>query len=176
MANVHTGCSIIEATLGHLLPAQFDSLPARLQLVPTGLQESNFTARDQSPTPATIGPALGFWQMERGGGVHGVLNHPASQAYARQVCRARAVAATDMDAWLALKQDDLFACAFARLLYFTDSAPLPGVGDEEGAWQYYLRNWRPGAYTRGSDFQRGVLRAKWHTNYKTALAALGVPA
>lgn len=180
MSNAQTGCSIVEATLGHLLPASFDSVPARLLLVVTGLQESAFVYRDQSRNPAVIGPALGFWQMEKGGGVHGTLNHPASAGFARQVCRARAVAATDSDAWLALKQDDLFACALARLSYFTDPAPLPAVGDVEGAKAYYRRVWRPGAWTRadaaGDTQAQAQLDARWAQNYADACAALGVTA
>ncbi len=39
---------------------------------------------------------------------------------------------------------------FARLLLWTDAKPLPAIGDEQGAWDYYLRNWRPGKPTRTS--------------------------
>ena len=40
--------------------------------------------------------------------------------------------------------DDVLAAAFARLLLFTDPAKLPKLGDADGAWQLYLRTWRPG--------------------------------
>ena len=36
------------------------------------------------------------------------------------------------------------AAGFARLLLWTDPRPLPAIGDVKAAWQYYLRNWRPG--------------------------------
>ena len=31
-----------------------------------------------------------------------------------------------------------------RLLLLTDPKPLPVIGDTDGSWEYYLRNWRPG--------------------------------
>ena len=34
--------------------------------------------------------------------------------------------------------------AFARLLLWTDPAPLPALGAAVRAWAYYRRNWRPG--------------------------------
>jgi hypothetical protein len=47
-------------------------------------------------------------------------------------------------AYDALERDDMLACAFARLLLYTDSRPLPAIGDADGAWDYYIANWRPG--------------------------------
>jgi hypothetical protein len=38
----------------------------------------------------------------------------------------------------------VFAATMARLLLFTDAEPLPRLGDADGSWNYYLRNWRPG--------------------------------
>ena len=32
----------------------------------------------------------------------------------------------------------------ARLLLYADNLGLPAIGLREPAWQYYLRNWRPG--------------------------------
>jgi len=46
--------------------------------------------------------------------------------------------------WGALETDDVFACGVARLLLWTDPRKLPAADDEDGAWEYYLRNWRPG--------------------------------
>ena len=46
--------------------------------------------------------------------------------------------------WTALETNDVLAGVFARLLLWTDAKPLPAIGDEQGAWAYYLRNWRPG--------------------------------
>lgn len=117
-----------------------DSPEAQVQTLTTGLQESRFTARRQMG----MGPAMGFWQFERGGGVKGVLNHDASKAKALTLCAARGVEANPMAVWLALENDDVLAAGFCRLLLLTDPRPLPAVNDTNGAWACYLRNWRPG--------------------------------
>lgn len=157
MTAIQTGCSVIEATLGHLLPGKFDSVAARVMLGAIGLQESGFTTRKQ-----VGGPARSYWQMEQGGGIHGVLTHPASRLYARSVCGLRAVAPTESDVYAAMLSDDLLGCAFARLLLFTDTAPLPALGDIQAGWDYYERNWRPGK-PRPDD---------WAGNYIAAQAAV----
>lgn len=133
--------SAIEPALA-LLPQRMDSEPARLLLLAIGLQESEFETRFQNNN--TEGPALGFWQFEKAGGVRGVMTHPASEQWAHSICAARDVDWDERAAWRALAQDDIFAAAFARLLLWTDRKPLPAVEDVEGAWSYYTRNWRPG--------------------------------
>ena len=40
--------------------------------------------------------------------------------------------------------------AAARLLLFTDPKRLPEVGDAKGAWNLYIRTWRPGKPHRGT--------------------------
>lgn len=130
---------ILAPTFARLLPGQFESPEAHVMLLAIGLQESRFENRKQIG-----GPARGFWQFEERGGVWGVLNHESSRLYARSVCLLRAVAPTTGDVYRALAHDDMLACAVARLLLWTDPGPLPRIGDVEGAWNYYLRNWRPG--------------------------------
>ncbi len=123
-----------------LLPPKMDSAEARIMLLSIGLQESRFMHRRQM----NEGPAMGFWQFERGGGVKGVLTHRASKDIARQICQVRKVNPLTMPVWEALQTDDVLAAAFARLLLFTDPFALPRIGNAAGAWEYYLRNWRPG--------------------------------
>src|SRR5262249_22147474 len=48
----------------------------------------------------------------------------------------------------ALAWNDSLACTMARLLLWKDPQPLPAITDAEGRYQYYLRNWRPGAPDR----------------------------
>lgn len=146
-----------------LLPPRMTSDAARLQLYTTSLQEN------PKRLPKQVGgPAVGDYQMEKGGGVVGVLIHDTSKNLARSVCDVRDVDPTPEAVYLALQFDQVLAAAFARLLYWTDPKPLPNVGDEEGAWKLYLRTWRPGAYNR----QPEELRAKWTKNYAAALMAL----
>ncbi|QKQ48473.1 hypothetical protein [Achromobacter denitrificans] len=156
-----------------LLPAAMDTPAARLMLLAIGLQESRFEHRRQlvgSP-PRPVGPAKSFWQAEQGGGmVHGVRLHAATRAAAAQLYQARGVPGRDAAIWDAIEHDDVLAAGLARLLLWSDPGRLPAVGDVQGAWNLYLRTWRPGAYERGSPEKRAELRAKWGRNYALAVA------
>lgn len=123
-----------------LLPTVPFSANACILLLATGLQESKLAYRRQLGN----GPARGLWQFERGGGVKGVLTHPASAGLAISLADARGVAPTAAAAWAALEMDDVLAAGFARLLYWTDPSRVPDRSDVDGAWDMYLRNWRPG--------------------------------
>ena len=127
-----------------LLPAKMSSPASLVMLLAIGLQESGLKARAQIVQGGDKGPARGLWQFERGGGVAGVLKHPATATLAAQVCAARKVSTVVSVVWAELETDDILAAAFARLLLYADALPLPAVGDESGAWACYVRNWRPG--------------------------------
>ena len=149
-----------------LLPPAMDSKEARVMLYAIGLQESRFTHRAQVIDGGGKGPARGYWQFERGGGVTGVLRHPASKYWMHSACNARNVPAQPMNVWLALETDDVLAAAAARLLLFTDPARLPAIGEQAEALRYYLRVWRPGKPHPET----------WPECYETALKAVGVEA
>lgn len=124
-----------------IIGEHFDTPSARAMLWAIGRQESRFEHRRQIG-----GPARGFWQFEKGGGVKGVLTHAASKHHAAALCKERGVDATTAAVYPALEKDDILAAGFARLLLFTDPAPLPAprAGLAQDAWAYYKRNWRPG--------------------------------
>ena len=146
-----------------LLPPAMGSKEARVMLYAIGLQESRFTHRAQVVNGGGKGPARGYWQFERGGGVTGVLRHPSSKYWMNSACNARNVPAQPMNVWLALETDDVLSAAAARLLLFTDAKRLPAIGEQSEAWQYYLRNWRPGKPHPRT----------WPECYKTAIEAIG---
>ena len=129
-----------------MLPPAMTSPQARVMLYAIGLQESRFQHRFQvvNGKPSAKGPARGFWQFEKGGGCKGVVNHAASRFWMANVCAARDVPFDAAAIWNAIETDDVLAAAAARLLLFTDPARLPGVGDQKGAWDLYIRVWRPG--------------------------------
>lgn len=133
---------------------------AHVMLLTIGLQESRFLYRRQLGN----GPATGWWQFERGGGVKGVLQHPTSAPFAKLLCEGRGVTPDAPSAWAALERDDVLAAGFARLLLLTDPRPLPAVTDAQGAWDCYVRNWRPGK----------PHRATWDAFHAQARAAVGV--
>ena len=139
-----------------LLPATMNRQTPHLAvlMLAIGLQESRFKHRRQ-----ISGPARGYWQFEQGGGVRGVLTHNASRDAAVALCKARSVAPTTEAVYAALEHDNVLAAGFARLLLWTDPRPLPAVGDADAAWDYYIRNWRPGKPHRHT----------WDALYKEAM-------
>lgn len=127
-----------------LLPPKLDTIKARALVIAICLQESGLTARAQRVAGGGKGPARGLAQFELTG-VRGVMTHTASRELVAQVCAARRIGgATSSVVWAELERDDVLALALARLLLLTDPRPLPELGDQAGAWDYYLRNWRPG--------------------------------
>jgi hypothetical protein len=124
--------------------AQVTGIPvsdeARVIMMAIAGQEGDWQYRRQIG-----GPAHSFWQFEEGGGVAGVLSHPASSAHIQKVCDLIYVSCDTGTVYTAMEWNDRLAVAMARLLLFTDAAALPKVGDVNGSWQVYQRNWRPGA-------------------------------
>jgi len=113
---------------------------ARVECLTIAGQESNWQYRKQQG-----GPARSFWQFEKGGGVAGVLSHAASATKIKTFCGALLIPCTTDTVYEAMAWNDFLAAVMARLLLFTDPAPLPKLGNVQGGWDYYLRNWRPGA-------------------------------
>ncbi len=125
---------------------------ARVLLLAIAGQESGRATREQ----AGNGPAHGFWQFEKGGAVegeldhgryvHGVLTHDLVGSLAAEACRTMYVKPDAQHAWavLATERGDNLAVAFARLLLWSDPAPLPPLISSSEAWDAYVRNWRPG--------------------------------
>ncbi|QEA10912.1 hypothetical protein [Bordetella phage vB_BbrS_PHB09] len=163
-----------------LLPTTMDTAEARVMLLAICLQESAGVHRFQvvRGRPGVRGPARGLWQFEKGtrasrGGVWGVYLHHASRKPLEALCAARSVRFDPDAIYGALEYDDALAAGVARLLLWTDPKALPAVGDVEAAWALYLRTWRPGAYTRGTEAQRAALRSKWGSYYSQVLAFMG---
>ena len=107
-------------------------------------QESAWRHRFQivSGRPGAKGPARGFWQFERNGGVAGVMTHRSSAQRAAALTEARGLPFERRALWEALETDDVLAVGFARLLLWTDPRALPRTS--AAGWNYYIHNWRPG--------------------------------
>ena len=135
---------MIDYMRDHVMPAAFSLLPegmdsedARVMLLAIGLQESRFDHRVQIG-----GPARGFWQFEKGGGIRGVLGHHATKYHAMSACRHLRYFDADDEAYNAIAHNDVLACVFARLLLWSLPQPLPTSSDD--GWDQYLAAWRPG--------------------------------
>lgn len=132
-----------------LLPRQMSSPEATCQSVAIALQESRILHRRQlintDDGPKPLGPAMGFWQFEKMGGVVEVLTSPKTKQMALGVCEAREIKPTTTAVWWGLSRDDVLAAAFARLLLWIHRNPLPRLNcREDEAWDYYISMWRPG--------------------------------
>lgn len=112
---------------------------ARVIMLAIAGQESAWTHRVQIG-----GPAHSFWQFELGGGVVGVVRHPSTRDKIKAVCDELGVLCAAGSIYQEMTNNDVLAACMARLLLWTDAAALPAVGEEQSAWDYYLRNWRPG--------------------------------
>lgn len=137
-AKLFNKCLVLPALeyLSALWGRNVNTAEARRLLVAIAWQESRIKERAQLGG----GPARGFWQFEKGGGLAGVVSHDATQEIAVKLFQELAIPYPQR--FLAIELNDTLACCFARLLLYTDPRPLP-VG-EEAAWDYYLTNWRPG--------------------------------
>jgi hypothetical protein len=138
---VSPGLTLFEDVAG--LPFSEDA--ARM-LVAIGGQEAGWQHRYQivANNPNAAGPAKGFFQFERRGGVAGVMTHRATAGMMRVTCAYFSVPFNDSAIWRAIEGNDFLAVAAARLLLWSDPRPLPKVEEETIAWGYYIRNWRPG--------------------------------
>jgi hypothetical protein len=129
---------------------------AEVMLLAIAGQESNLAHRFQ-----ISGPARGFWQFERGGGLAGVMSHKATAKIMHDALDELGIGTGYEAAWAALPYSELLQVTAARCLLLSDPKPLPPLEDEQLAWAYYLRNWRPGRPHSDA----------WTTHYRAALAA-----
>lgn len=135
-----------------LLPEPMRTREAKAMLLAIGLQESRFQHRRQ-----INGPAHGFWQFEKGGGIKGVLNHKITKKHINDVCETLLIPNDPDDCYEAVVYNDILACCFARLLLWTLPYKLPGENEGDLGWEEYLDAWRPGKphhETWGKNFSR----------------------
>jgi hypothetical protein len=134
-----------------MLPPKMDTPAARAEVIAIGLQESRFEKRHQMRG----GPAHGYHQFEQGGGVLGVLRHPATRGHIATVMQALDY---DPDPWMketvlermyhALEHNDILDAAFSRLLLFSLPDQMPARNAPALGYTLYLNAWRPGSPIR----------------------------
>jgi hypothetical protein len=145
---------IIQPPLNTMLGVPFPSLEAETMLLAIGLQESGFATRVQHH-----GPAHGFWQFEKGGGVHDFVihgDHRIQEAVRELGWELNTQVLYD---GLATIEGDHMAVMLARDLLYQYPHPLPALSDIDEGWKQYLALWRPGKPSR----------ARWDSVYAQAL-------
>jgi hypothetical protein len=95
--------------------------------------------------------------------------NPVSEALYTKICIAMPIVPSTV--YGSLIAHPFLAVAMARLDLWCDPHPLPAIGDEEGAWDCYVRVWRPGAVAAGGQSATDA-RQRWSYNYPAALAAV----
>jgi len=147
-----------------MLPARMASREASAMILAICLQESGFRFRRQvarySEGHPVYGPARGYAQFEMSGGILGVLRHEATREHIRKVLDALSYDYDILTSYTAIEHNDVLCAAYARLLLWSDPAPLPVYGQDETAWQYYMRTWRPGSRHRATWNEN--LAVAWH--------------
>ena len=104
-----------------LLPKQMSSPAAIVMLLTIGMQESRFIHRRQIG-----GPARGFYQFEKKGGVAGVLLHHHRTSPLIRDALDRLQYDFDLDtSYNAIEHNDALATVYARLLLWTLPDTLP---------------------------------------------------
>lgn len=108
------------------------------------MQESGLRNRRQVGAGGVEnGPAVSFWQGEKGGGLcSGVITHPATAQAMRAICANFNVLPDPASIWEAIRYQDVVAAAAARLLIHTLPQKLPETPAD--GWAQYLSAWRPG--------------------------------
>lgn len=122
-----------------LLPDKMDTPSARAMVIAICLQESRLEYRHQLG-----GPAHGYAQFEQGGGVRGVLTHPASKPHILEVLKELDYLPEPQRCYEAIEHNDILAVCFARLLLYTLPELLPVRGEPDHGWHCYTKAWRPG--------------------------------
>ena len=154
MYNIDGAFKVMREAWGVTSPAAEPTPEIRTLLMAIAGQETRWAARVQGGD----GPAHSYWQFESEG-VAGVMEREGPRLIG--VC-----ALLDINpayAFDAMIYNDTLACTIARLNLWLDPAPLPSMGDITGAWQYYVRNWRPGKPDE----------TRWPGSYRTAQDAVG---
>lgn len=177
----------IRQALTEYLPQRMDAVGARLMMLTIQKHEdpeerryqlvkrTEATALENIVGPKTAkGPARSLWQMEQGGGVKGVLHHNSTGALIDDICDRFEVSNSTVSCWKAIEENDVLAACFARLLLWSDPKEMPTVSDADGAFDLYLRTWRPGAFTRGTDAQQAALEQKFLRNHAAARLELNI--
>lgn len=139
MASLKTVNETVRMALGAFLPPQMTSDESLVLLFAIGLQESRFEHTHQIG-----GPAHGWWQFEKNGACINVMTHRATKELAKKICAELHVPFTHSAIFAELETNVNLATCFARLELYTNPNPLPAIGKEHTAWDYYLRTWRPG--------------------------------
>jgi hypothetical protein len=131
---------LIIAPGSEAVPMMMNTIPSQVLLMAIAGQESAWQYRIQIPS----GEARSFWQLEQQGAIADVMADPNTAMVVSTFCDTYSISPDTATLFDAVAYNDTLAYLIARLALWQDSEPLPKVGDEESAWNYYNAVWRPG--------------------------------
>lgn len=172
---------IVAPTLDYMAASPSINVPvsasARVLVMAIAGQEGRWKHRRQvgigQYNPQQVG-ARSCWQGEKTGGMILSVHHPETATKAAALLQSLDISEPNLNQWVmptdqtiyeAIAWQDTLACGLARLLLWTDPAPLPDYWDKAAGWQYYERLWRPGAPHPET----------WSALHDQAMAAVGLP-
>lgn len=138
-----------------LLPPFMTSPEARVLLVAIAMQETGLMTRSE-----VGGTAFGFYQFMVIG-VDGVFANGETGHLAVDVAKSLQIP-VDENFYEAVRWNDHMGTVLARLNLWPDPAPLPAIGAEAEARNYYARIWRP----------KIVAVQRWPAAYNAAISCV----
>jgi hypothetical protein len=132
--------------LSTLTGRALDTPEARLFSLAISFQETDVDDRIQVGDGGKLLPkyARSFWQFERMGGVAELIEHPKAGPLLKAICERLDIPCEVNLLHEAMAWNDFLAACMARLLFWIDPDPVPGLTDVDKAYQVYDRRWRPG--------------------------------
>lgn len=123
-----------------LLPGAMNTQEAEAEILAAGLQESEFEARVQGSS----GPAHGYWQFERNGGVKELLSDDRTASLLATALHTLNYPRDVKACYNGIVDNDVLACCFARVLLWKFPERLPTMNEPQRGWEQYNKSWRPG--------------------------------
>jgi len=148
--------SLVLRPSANLLPLA-DSLESRVALFAFAGQESGWKDRVQ----LAGGPGRSYWQIGMTA-ILDVLGNAAVGPGLIATCALWDIPSDPTTIYEAITWHDPLAYEMARRILLADPLPLAAIGDEQGCYACYLRNWRP-------EFERPEA---WPAVYAQALAVV----
>lgn len=123
-----------------LLPTKMDFPAARAMMLAIAGQESGFRARVQGGG----GPAHGFGQFEKNGGVKEVLTSRVTRPILLPILKQLCYTSDVTECYHAITHNDVLAFVFIRLLLWKYPGALAQQDEMLKGYKQYLAAWRPG--------------------------------
>ena len=150
---IDDGLATMAAVIG---PAPDRSDAARVLIHAICGQESDHRFRLQQGGPAR------FYAMFEIEAVVNLMQHQRTATWIQAVCASLDIPSDAKTIHQAMAWNDPIGITLTRMNLYLRPVPLPAVGDQTGAWQFYLKTWAPGKPDE----------SRWPAYYHAAMTAV----